>query len=168
MGRSAHLKSPRAVREGSYNLAKKGLVSYNVPHIASIEAQYIDANNLAGNRFWDKTNTPDSLVLTTADVPGALDQTQNRLNYPDSKCDKIRGKIGSGTSTWSSAATAPAGSSPSGQCANVAAWSSGSVYTGRMTAVYGRDRYAPAHIYRTDRPDQFPSAAGVWTDNAAC
>ncbi|GJE98248.1 glycoside hydrolase family 18 protein [Phanerochaete sordida] len=153
----------------SYDSAKKELVSYDTPHIASIKAQYVGSNNLAGNMFWDlstdKTNTPDSLVTTTADVFGALDQTQNHLNYPNSKWDNIRSKMGSGTSTSSSAATAPTGGSGSGQCANVAAWSSGSVYTGGMTAVYGSHLWTAKWWTQGDTPG---GSAGVWTDNGAC
>lgn len=37
----------------SYDAAKKELVSYDTPHIASLKAQYVQANGLAGSMFWD-------------------------------------------------------------------------------------------------------------------
>lgn len=37
----------------SYDSAKKELVSYDDPHIASLKAQYVVSNNLGGNMFWD-------------------------------------------------------------------------------------------------------------------
>lgn len=155
----------------SYDSAKKELVSYDTPHIASLKAQYVNSNNLGGNMFWDlstdKTNTPDSLVSTTANVFGVLDQTQNHLNYPNSKWDNIRNKMGTGTSssTSSSAASSPTGGSGSGKCAGVAAWSSTTVYTGGQTAVYGSHLWTAKWWTQGDTPG---GSAGVWTDNGAC
>lgn len=37
----------------SYNPKTRELVSYDTPHIASIKAQYVQANGLAGSMFWD-------------------------------------------------------------------------------------------------------------------
>ena len=37
----------------SYDSTKEELVSYDTPHIASLKAQYVSTNNLAGNMFWD-------------------------------------------------------------------------------------------------------------------
>ena len=37
----------------SYDAAKKELVSYDTPHIASLKAQYVQSKGLAGSMFWD-------------------------------------------------------------------------------------------------------------------
>ncbi|KAH9896763.1 glycoside hydrolase superfamily [Cubamyces lactineus] len=91
----------------SYDSSKRELVSYDDPHIASVKAQYVRDNGLAGSMFWDlstdKTGS-DSLVSTTAQVYGTLDQTQNHINFPNSKWDNIRNNMGqsTGSSTTSS------------------------------------------------------------------
>ncbi|KAI0360781.1 hypothetical protein OH77DRAFT_1517210 [Trametes cingulata] len=68
----------------SYDSTKRELVTYDTPHIASIKAQYVRDKGLAGSMFWelstDKTGS-DSLVATTANVYGTLDQTQNHIKY---------------------------------------------------------------------------------------
>ncbi|KAI0635062.1 glycosyl hydrolases family 18-domain-containing protein [Trametes polyzona] len=88
----------------SYDSSKRELVTYDTPHIASIKAQYVRDKGLAGSMFWeaspvlsrlstDKKGT-DSLVSTTAEVYGNLDQTQNHINFPNSKWDNIRNNMG--------------------------------------------------------------------------
>lgn len=158
----------------SYDSAKKELVSYDTPHIASLKAQYVNTKGLGGGMFWelstDKTGTADSIVSTTANVFGQLDQTQNHLNFPNSKWDNIRNKMGTSTgstpsSSSSSATTAPTGGSGSGQCANVGAWSAASVYTGGMTATFGGHLWTAKWWTQGDTPG---GSAGVWTDNGAC
>lgn len=37
----------------SYDSAKKELVSYDTPHIASLKAQYVNNNGLGGGMFWE-------------------------------------------------------------------------------------------------------------------
>ena len=37
----------------SYDSSSKELVSYDTPHIATIKAQYVQSNGLAGSMFWD-------------------------------------------------------------------------------------------------------------------
>ncbi|OJT13446.1 Endochitinase B1 [Trametes pubescens] len=68
----------------SYDSSKRELVTYDTPNIASIKAQYVRDKGLAGSMFWelstDKTGS-DSLVATTANVYGSLDQTQNHIKY---------------------------------------------------------------------------------------
>lgn len=84
----------------SYDPAKMELVSYDTPNIATMKAQYVVSNGLAGQMFWDVSKFPmsvlwhlylqasrqlstdktgsGSLVSTTAKVFGSLDQTQVR------------------------------------------------------------------------------------------
>ena len=110
----------------------------------------------------DKTGD-DSLVGTTANVYGGLDQTQNHINYPDSKWDNIKNNMGQGsgggsstttsstptststsvtttsatsTSTSTSATTSPTGGS--GSCSGVAAWNKQTVYVGGQSATYSK------------------------------
>ncbi|EKM53324.1 glycoside hydrolase family 18 protein [Phanerochaete carnosa HHB-10118-sp] len=158
----------------SYDPVKMELVSYDTPTIASIKAQYVNTNNLAGNMFWDlstdKTGTPDSLVSTTANVFGVLDQTLNHLDYPNSKWDNIRNQMGtapgsSPTSSSTAPTTTPTGGSGSGQCAGVAAWSSSTAYNGGQAAVYGSHLWTAKWWTQGDTPG---GSAGVWTDDGAC
>ena len=37
----------------SYDSSSKELVSYDTPHIATIKAQYVQTNGLAGSMFWE-------------------------------------------------------------------------------------------------------------------
>jgi len=37
----------------SYDPRTREFVSYDTPHIASLKAQYVQANGLAGSMFWD-------------------------------------------------------------------------------------------------------------------
>lgn len=90
----------------SYDSSSRELVSYDTPHIATLKAQYVVSKGLGGQMFWDlstdKTNSTDSLVTTTANVFGSLDQTQNHINFPDSKWDNIRNNMGQNTGTTTS------------------------------------------------------------------
>jgi chitinase len=43
----------------SYDSAKKELVSYDTPHIASLKAQYVVSKGLGGNMFWDVSISSD-------------------------------------------------------------------------------------------------------------
>ena len=49
----------------SYDAAKKELVSYDTPHIASLKAQYVTSKGLGGNMFWDvRLSSPPSVSIT--------------------------------------------------------------------------------------------------------
>ncbi|EJF63958.1 hypothetical protein DICSQDRAFT_134540 [Dichomitus squalens LYAD-421 SS1] len=171
----------------SYDASKGELVSYDTPHIATLKAQYVQSKGLAGSMFWDlstdKTGS-DSLVGTTAGVYGSLDQTQNHIDYPNSKWDNIRNNMGQGgsgsssstsapssptstpvtpTSTSTSASTSP--TSGSGLCAGVSAWSSSAVYTGGQSATYNGDLWTASWWTEGDTPG---GAAGVWVDKGKC
>ncbi|KAL1941618.1 hypothetical protein VTO73DRAFT_7057 [Trametes versicolor] len=161
----------------SFDSSKGELVSYDTPHIATIKAQYVQTNGLAGSMFWDLSTDKvgsDSLVVTTAGVYGSLDQTQNHINFPNSEWDNIRNNMGSspsapsstapaGSPTTTSAASAPTGGS--GQCASVPAWSSGAIFTGGQQASYQGHLWTAKWWTEGDTPG---GAAGVWTDNGAC
>ncbi|KAG8221561.1 glycoside hydrolase superfamily [Butyriboletus roseoflavus] len=86
----------------SYDPIKRELVSYDIPDIVRIKAEYIMSKSLAGCMFWelstDKTGS-DSLVQTAGVTLGQLDQTPNHIHYPNSKWDNIRDNMGSGSTT---------------------------------------------------------------------
>ncbi|THH17165.1 hypothetical protein EW146_g3590 [Bondarzewia mesenterica] len=89
----------------SYDSSKQELISYDTPDIVTVKAQYVQANGLAGNMFWDLStdkNGSDSLVGTTKNVFSSLDQTQNHISYPDSTWDNIRSNMGQSPSTSTS------------------------------------------------------------------
>ncbi|THG94034.1 hypothetical protein EW026_g7352 [Hermanssonia centrifuga] len=152
----------------SYDSASKELVSYDTPHIVTLKAQYVTSKGMAGTMFWDLSTDKvgsDSLVGTAAGVYGSLDQTQNHLDYPNSKWDNIRSNMGTiGSPTSSSSTSAPTGGG-TGQCAGIGAWSSASIYTDGMTAVYGSHLWTAKWWTQGDTPG---GSAGVWTDNGAC
>ncbi|KAK7049841.1 Chitinase 4 [Paramarasmius palmivorus] len=81
----------------SYDANKKELVSYDTPNIIKAKTQYVNANGLAGTMFWELSSDKkgaDNLIATAGSVLGALDQTQNHINYPNSKWDNIRSNMG--------------------------------------------------------------------------
>ncbi|KAH8110970.1 glycoside hydrolase family 18 and carbohydrate-binding module family 5 protein [Phellopilus nigrolimitatus] len=163
----------------SYDASKEELVSYDTPHIATIKAQYVVSKGMAGQMFWDlstdKTGTNASLVATTANVFGTLDQTTNHINYPDSKWDNIRDNMASGSSSSTSTSTSTvAGTSTSssssstpssGSCGGAAAWVSSTVYTGGAEVSYNGHLWTAKWWTQDDTPG---SSSGVWTDNGAC
>ncbi|KAM5531156.1 hypothetical protein V8D89_015177 [Ganoderma adspersum] len=181
----------------SYDSSKQELVSYDTPDIAKLKAQYVEAQGLAGSMFWDLSTDKtgdDSLVETTANVYGSLDQTQNHISYPDSKWDNIKNNMGQGTGGGSSTTTTSSGStstsstptstsstsvtttststsatttptSGSGACPGVAAWSSQSVYVGGQSATYNGHLWTASWWTEGDTPG---GAAGVWVDKGAC
>ncbi|PIL29808.1 hypothetical protein GSI_08014 [Ganoderma sinense ZZ0214-1] len=92
----------------SYDSSKRELVSYDTPNIAKLKAQYVQSKGLAGTFFFDLSTDKKgngSLVDTTADVYGDLDQTQNHINYPNSKWTNIRNNMGQGSGSSSASTT---------------------------------------------------------------
>ncbi|KAG8759945.1 hypothetical protein FRC12_009648 [Ceratobasidium sp. 428] len=77
----------------SYDSAKKELVSYDTPNIIRQKAAYIKSKGLAGGMFWelssDKTGADNLVAISAANI-GALDTTQNHLNYPYSQFDNVK------------------------------------------------------------------------------
>ncbi|KAI0916344.1 hypothetical protein AcW1_009855 [Taiwanofungus camphoratus] len=95
----------------SYDSSKEELVSYDTPDIVTVKAKYVMSNDLAGSMFWDLStdrNNSQSLVLTTSQVYGNLDQTLNHIDYPDSEWNNIRDNMGGSAS---SSTTSPASTS---------------------------------------------------------
>ncbi|KAF8908087.1 glycoside hydrolase superfamily [Gymnopilus junonius] len=169
----------------SYDSVKEELVSYDTPDIVKLKVQYINSKGMGGSMFWelsgDKVGT-DSLVGTAASALGGLDQTQNHIDYPDSKWDNIRSNMGQGgsgttspTTTISSATpppttsttTPPVTTTPASgsQCAGVAAWVSSVAYTGGQEATYNGHLWTAKWWTQADTPG---GSAGVWTDDGSC
>ncbi|TFK37028.1 glycoside hydrolase family 18 protein [Crucibulum laeve] len=155
----------------SYDSVKKELVSYDTPNIVKKKAQYINSMGLSGAMFWelstDKVGS-ESLVGVSASTLGGLDQTQNHINFPNSKWDNIRSNMGSGATTPPTGTTTsnpPTGTGGSGKCAGVAVWAAGTVFTGGQTATYNGHLWTAKWWTQGDLPG---GTVGVWTDNGAC
>ena len=205
MAGASVIENTTDVSSYSYDSSKQELVSYDTPDIAKLKAQYVEAQGLAGSMFWDVSGSllssyecamahirpqlstdktgDDSLVGTTANVYGSLDQTQNHISYPDSKWDNIKNNMGQGTgggstttgsgststsstptstsstsvtTTSTSATTTP--TSGSGACSGVAAWNSQSVYVGGQSATYSTSFVVSlcGHMDTANQPDRRP------------
>ncbi|KAH9919452.1 glycosyl hydrolases family 18-domain-containing protein [Epithele typhae] len=164
----------------SYDAAKQELVSYDSPHIATIKAQYVQSNGLAGSMFWelsqDKGDAASSLVSTVVGVYGALDSTKNHISYPNSKWDNVRSNMGQGGGSSSTTATSTstggstpttttAGTTPTKGACTVSAWSATTTYVGGNQASYNGDLWTAKWWTLGDTPG---GSAGVWTDNGPC
>lgn len=53
----------------SYDSAKKELVSYDTPHIASLKAQYVNTKGLGGGMFWEVRPLPSFVSLHSPTHP---------------------------------------------------------------------------------------------------
>ncbi|KZT65234.1 carbohydrate-binding module family 5 protein [Daedalea quercina L-15889] len=172
-----------SVSSYSYDSSKEEFVSYDTPAIAKMKAQYVIDNGLAGSMFWDLStdkNGSDSLVYTTSQLYGTLDQTQNHIDYSDSEWTNIANNMGESTSTAtatvtstatasttvsSTGSTATSGTGSTGACASVSAWSATATYTGGDEVSYDGDLWSAQWWTSGDTPG---GSAGVWTDEGSC
>ncbi|KAI0146187.1 endochitinase [Xylariaceae sp. FL1272] len=80
----------------SYDSSTKELISYDNVDMVTKKAAYIKSNGLAGAMFWeasgDRTGS-GSLIATTYNSFGSLDNTQNLLSYPNSKYANIKNNL---------------------------------------------------------------------------
>ncbi|KAI4109260.1 MAG: hypothetical protein L6R37_000691 [Teloschistes peruensis] len=78
----------------SYDAGAKTMVTYDNKEMAGQKTQYIKDKHLGGAMFWessgDKTGG-DSLIGTVVHGLGSMDKTNNKLDYPNSKYDNIKG-----------------------------------------------------------------------------
>ncbi|TRM68686.1 glycoside hydrolase family 18 protein [Schizophyllum amplum] len=81
----------------SYDSSKREWISYDTPAIAALKAKYVADNGLAGTMYWDLSTDKkgkDAIVASAAGAVGALDTSDNHINYPDSKWDNVRNNMG--------------------------------------------------------------------------
>ncbi|KAJ7596569.1 glycoside hydrolase family 18 protein [Mycena floridula] len=167
----------------SYDSATKELVSYDTPNIVKLKAKYMNDRGLAGSMFWDLSTDKkgaDSLITVAQDVLGAMDDTPNHINYPNSKWDNIRNNMGGAAATTTAGSTTPtaptttattaagtpttAPGSGTGSCAGVAAWVSSVAYVGGQTVTYNGSLYTAKWWTQAETPGN----ADVWIKGAAC
>ncbi|KAL1921041.1 uncharacterized protein VTP21DRAFT_11676 [Calcarisporiella thermophila] len=81
----------------SYDPAKKEMVTYDNPEVAQIKAEYVRRMGLGGCMFWelsaDNSSSGRSLLHTVYETLGganSLDNSPNRLIYPDSTYENVR------------------------------------------------------------------------------
>lgn len=164
----------------SYDSGAQQLISYDTPNIIKLKTQYLLKNQLGGAMFWELSGDKkgsDSLVGIAAQGMGALDSTQNHVNYPNSKYDNIKNNLGAGSIAGGGSgpsSSAPSSSMPtppptsstgsgssSGSCA---AWDSSKVYTGGMCVSYNGATYTAKWWTQNETPG---GSSGVWAAGSA-
>lgn len=77
----------------SYDPARRHLVTYDTPSMAREKAEWIKKHGLGGAMWWessaDKTGD-QSLIGNVVSVLGALEDTNNCIEYPHSKFENVR------------------------------------------------------------------------------
>jgi chitinase len=77
----------------SYDPARRHLVTYDTPRMASEKAEWIKKNGLGGAMWWESSADKvgeQSLVGTVVGVLGSLEFTKNCVEYPHSKFENVR------------------------------------------------------------------------------
>ncbi|TRM68691.1 glycoside hydrolase family 18 protein [Schizophyllum amplum] len=81
----------------SYDKSKREFISYDTPAIAALKGKYVADKGLAGTMYWDLSTDKkgkDAIVASAAGASGALDKSDNHINYPNSKWDNVRNNMG--------------------------------------------------------------------------
>ena len=160
----------------SYDSSSREFISFDTPAIAKLKAQYVQSKSLAGTFVWDvrgisgpsqvawadaglqlsqDKRDSNSLVDTTKGVFGSFDQTQNHVNYPNSKFANVRSNLGTGSASTATkttshqSTTTSQGSqttSGSGKCAGVAAWNAGTNYKPNASVTYSKFPLCPSRV----------------------
>ncbi|KAM0419000.1 hypothetical protein ACHAPT_012051 [Fusarium lateritium] len=76
----------------SYDANTKELISFDTPQIIQNKVSYLQKLGLGGSMFWEASGDKqgdDSLIGTSFKSLGALDKTENWLQYPDSQYANI-------------------------------------------------------------------------------
>lgn len=80
----------------SYDSATKTLISFDTVDMVQKKVDYLKNQGLGGSMFWeasaDKTGS-DSLLQTSFERLGGIDQSQNFLSYPESQYDNIKNNL---------------------------------------------------------------------------
>ncbi|KAL8767133.1 MAG: hypothetical protein Q9209_006296, partial [Squamulea sp. 1 TL-2023] len=77
----------------SYDAGKKIMISYDTKEMVQQKVEYIKKEGLGGSMWWESSGDkkgPDSLIGTVVKGLGRLDNSQNTLQYPESKYDNIK------------------------------------------------------------------------------
>ena len=77
----------------SYDPSSKELISFDTPAIISTKVSWLKDQGLGGSMFWEASadkKGSDSLIGTSHQGLGDLENTQNYLGYPNSKYDNIK------------------------------------------------------------------------------
>lgn len=77
----------------SYDSSSQTMVSYDNMQASEAKTNYIKSNKLAGAMWWEANgdkNGTQSLISSVVAGFGALDNTQNVLDYPDSQYANIK------------------------------------------------------------------------------
>ena len=79
-----------------YSPDQRKMVSYDTPAMARQKTEYIKQSGLGGAMWWESSSDkqgPDSLISTVVNSlggPGALDKSDNCLEYPQTPFDNLR------------------------------------------------------------------------------
>ncbi|KXJ90010.1 glycoside hydrolase family 18 protein [Microdochium bolleyi] len=88
----------QVVASWSYDAARRVMISYDTPEIARRKTEYIKEKGLGGGMWWESSADFEagdgrSLISTVVEGlggAGALDTTQNCIEYPGTKYDNLR------------------------------------------------------------------------------
>ncbi|KAF2844097.1 glycoside hydrolase family 18 protein [Plenodomus tracheiphilus IPT5] len=87
------------VASWSYDAAKREMISYDTPTIVAKKAQLIQQRGLGGGMWWESSSDKrgnGSLISTFVNNVGgigALDQSANLLNFPQSQYANVKGSV---------------------------------------------------------------------------
>ncbi|KAJ5494128.1 hypothetical protein N7463_010215 [Penicillium fimorum] len=85
-----------------YDGSSRTMVSYDTPHVAQLKAKYIRDRGLGGGMWWESSGDKGGKEANPAEGSligifvdgvggeGALDQSSNALEYPESKYDNLK------------------------------------------------------------------------------
>lgn len=80
----------------SYDAAKKELISYDTPESVKTKVTWAKGKQLGGSMFWEASadkKGAKSLIAKSASEWGALDASQNLLDYPESVYANLKAKM---------------------------------------------------------------------------
>ncbi|KAG5982965.1 Chitinase 1 [Claviceps digitariae] len=80
----------------SYDKNTRELISFDTPSMIQEKVRYLRKKGMGGSMFWEASadrKGSDSLIGTSSSCLGALDSTENFLDYPASQYDNIRKKM---------------------------------------------------------------------------
>ncbi|KAF2862138.1 glycoside hydrolase family 18 protein [Piedraia hortae CBS 480.64] len=84
-----------AIAAWSHDPSSRLMVSYDTPEVASQKVDYVKKNGLGGGMWWETSGDlpvtdEKSLIRVVVDGLGNMEQSENCLEYPQSKYDNLR------------------------------------------------------------------------------